>query len=235
MPPKRTSSQRTFNTSLLEPEVLVTPGGLQTALGSIKTVCYHDDSLIMEMVVELNNRPHVLEYILSSMSRFPILTVGLIEQTTLVALDNQAYERLSKWIFAQFPTPATPNVMEALVIKLLQRLSSSFTSVEGELTAGHRNELREFRRKVGLSLNVLKELGRYTDGASADTSVSPTSRKRPKARARHTQLDPHPFDCMGIAVPMAEGEARTICGDILPQLQNVLRVRIPSLQLVSRH
>ena len=74
----------------------------------------------MEMVVELNSCPHVLEYILLSMLRFPVLTVGLIEQTILVALDNQAYERLSKWITTQFPTPATLSVMEALVIKLLQ-------------------------------------------------------------------------------------------------------------------
>ena len=165
----------------------------------------------------------------------PVLTVGLIRQTTLLALDNQAYERLSKWIIAQFPTPATPNVVEALGIRLLQRLSSSLTSVEGILAPGHRNELREFRRKVGLSLNVLKELGRSTDGASTDANVSPTSRKRPKARARHTQLDPHPFDCLGFAVPVTEDKARAICGDILPQLQNVLRVHIFSLQLVSRH
>jgi len=126
--------------------------------------------------------------------------------------------------------------MEALAIKLLRRLSSSLTSANGVLTAGYRNELREFRKKVGLYLDVLKELGRYINGASTDANVSPISRKRSKARARHTQLDPHPFDCMGIAVPMTEDGARVICGDILAQLQNILRVRIsPPPRLVSRH
>lgn len=75
MPPKRTSSHRTFNTSLLEPKALVSSDGLQAALGSIKAACYNDDSSIMEVIVELNNRPHVLEYILSSTSRMPVLAV----------------------------------------------------------------------------------------------------------------------------------------------------------------
>ena len=184
--------------------------------------------------MELNSRPHVLEYILSSTSHMPVLTVDLIKQAALVALDNRAYERLSKCITAQFPTPATPNVMEALAIKLLQRLSSSFTSVEGVLTAGHRDELREFPRKVELSLDVLKEFGKCTDGALAGVNVSPISRKRSKARARHIKLDPRPFDCMGIAVPTTEDEVCAIHGDILPQLQNILRVRVSSLRLVSR-
>jgi len=75
MPPKRTSSHRTFNTSLLEPKALVSLGGLQAALGSVKTACYNDDSSIMEVIVELNSRPHVLEYILSSTSQAPVLAV----------------------------------------------------------------------------------------------------------------------------------------------------------------
>jgi len=114
--------------------------------------------------------------------------------------------------------------MEALTVKLLQRLSSSLTSADGVLISGYRNELRELRRKAGLRLDVLKELGRYADGASADANVSPISRKRSKARARHTQLDPHPFDCMGIAVPTTEDGARATRGDILAQLQNTLKV-----------
>ena len=116
--------------------------------------------------------------------------------------------------------------MEDLGIKLLQRLSSSLMSVEGVPTG----------RKVGLSLNVLKELGRWTDRAPAGPNVSPTARKRPKALARHAQLDPYPFDCMGIGVPMTEDEVRAVCGDILPELQSVLEVRISlPLRLGSKH
>ena len=92
----------------------------------------------------------------------------------------------------------------------------------------HCNELKEFRRKVGLSLDVLKELGGCTDPASTDRSVSPVNRKRPKARARHTQLNPQPFDCMRIAAPTTEREVRAVYGDILLQLQSILRVRISS-------
>ena len=227
MPPNRAPSQRTLDTNLLEPEALVAPGGLQTALRSIQNVCYRDDSSIMEMIVELSNRPHILEYTFSSTSCTPVFHVGLIERTVPVALDNQAYERLSKWTIARFPTSATLNVKESLGIKLLQRLSSSLIPVEGVSTAEHRNELREFRRKVDLSLNVLEELGGSVDRASVSPSTSPTSRKRPKALARRIQLDPHPFDCLGIAVPTTEDEVRAVRGDILPRLQRILGVRDP--------
>jgi len=166
----------------------------------------------------------------------PAVSVGLIETPVLAAFDDRAYERLSKWTIARFPTPTTRNVMEALGIKLLQRLSSSLMSVEGSSTAEHRNELREFRRKVGSPLNVLKELGECTDRASVSTNVSQTGRKRPKVVARHPQLDPHPFNCMGIKVPMTEDEVRAVCGDMLRLLQNALGVRISiSIPLDSKH
>lgn len=225
MPPGRTPPQRTFNTSLLETEALAAPGGLRTALSSIESVCYSDDSSIMEMVVELSNRPHTLEYIFSSTFRIFVFPVGLTEQTTAAALDDQAYERLSKWTVARFPTPATPDVMGALGIKLLQRLSSSLVSVEGVSTQEYRNELREFRKEVGLSLNVLEELDGYADPALVNVHLSPVSRKRPKAPARRTQLDPHSFDCMGIAVPTTEDEVRVVFGKVLSRLQSILEVR----------
>ena len=163
-------------------------------------------------------------------------SMGLIKQTSPVELDDHAYERLSKWAISQFPTPATLNVMEALGIKLLQRLSSSLMSIEGVSTTEHRNELRELRRKLGLSLNVLKELGGLADRASAGANVPPISRKRSKAPAKRIQLDPHPFDCMGIAVPMTEDEVHAVFEDILSRLQNILGVRVsPPLGLASKH
>ena len=184
----------------------------------------------------LNNRPHVLEYIFSSTLRMPVIHMCPRKQIVPVALEDQAYERLSKWIIARFPTPVALNVTEDLAIKLLQRLSSSLMPVEGVSTAEHRNELREFRRKVGLSLNVLKELGGWTDRTPAGSNVPHIGRKRPKGLARHAQLDPHPFDCMGIEVPMTEDEVRAVCGDIFPQLQNILEVRISLLlRLGSNH
>lgn len=150
-----------------------------------------------------------------------------MKRAVFAALDNQAFERLSKWTVSRFPTSTSLEVMEALGIKLLQRLSSSLISVEGVLTAEQRNELREFRRKVGLFLNVLKELCGSVDRVSLGVSIPPIGRKKPKAPARHMQLDPHPFDCMEIEVPMTEDEAHAVRGDVLRQLQSILRVRDP--------
>ena len=236
MPPNRTSSQQIFDTNLLDPRALAAPGGLQTALDSMERVCYHDDSSIVGMIVGLSSHSHLLEYTLSGTLYLPMNSMRLIKQTALVALDDQAYERLSKWMVAQFPAPATPNATEALGIKVLQQLSSSLVSVEEISTAEHRKELRAFRGKAGLSLNVLKEIGGCADRASVDVNVSPTSRKRPKLPARHVQLDPHPFDCMGITVPVTEDEVRAVSGNVLSQLQNILRVSVfISLRLAPKH
>lgn len=79
MPPKRTSSEQSFNIDLLEPEALVAPGGLQTALGSIQTVCYGDDSSILEMIVGLNRHPHILEYIFSGTLCILVASMGLMK------------------------------------------------------------------------------------------------------------------------------------------------------------
>ena len=153
-----------------------------------------------------------------------------------LAIGDKPFERLSKWTVARFPTSYTPNVMETVGIKLLQQLSSSLIPTERVVTAELRSELKESRRKTGMFLNVLKELGKNLGQALADTNAPPTSRKRSKAPARHIHFDPHPFDCVRIAVPVTMDEARTVCGDVLSQLQNVLRVSITlSFLLPSKH
>ena len=118
---------------------------------------------------------------------------------------------MSKWIIARFPTPDTLDVMEAFCIRLLKRLSYSLVSAEEVLAAEHRNELREIRKEVSLSLNVLKELGSCADRTSVGVNMSPVSRKKPKAPAKRI-------------------------GDILPRLQSILGVRVsPPLRLVSKY
>jgi hypothetical protein len=172
---------------------------------------------------------------MSSTFHIPVVALGLIKSVPL-ALDNQPFERLSKWTIARFPTPDTSNVMEALGIKLLQRLSSSLTRAEKVVTAEQSNELGEFRRKTSLSLNALKELDGCVDRAPASVNMSPTTRKKPKSLARKLQLDPYPFDCAGIPVPTTEHEVRTACGDILLRLKSVLGARIYlSLMPTSKH
>ena len=115
--------------------------------------------------------------------------------------------------------------MEALSIKLLQRLSSSLMSVEEVAPTEHRNKLRELRKKVGLSFEVLRELCRCADQASLDGSVSPVSRKKSRS-VKLPKLDPYPFDCMGVKVPTAEREVHAARGDILLRLQGIFRVRV---------
>ncbi|KAF9778765.1 hypothetical protein BJ322DRAFT_1114103 [Thelephora terrestris] len=200
MPPRRASSAQSFNTNILEPDALTTQGGLETALRSVQRVCYHDDFSIMHMISELSCRPHVFEYIMST-------------------LDNQPFERLSKWTIARFPAPETSNVMEALGVKLLQRLSSSLNSAERSVTMEQRNELRELRKKTDLSLAALKELDGCADRASSNVNMSPTSRRKSKAPARNLQLNPYPFDCVGVPVPTTEHEVHVACGDLLLRLK----------------
>ena len=225
MPQNHSSSQRAFNASLFEPGALAAPGGLQTALGFASKICHEDDPIIMEMVAELNRYPYVLEYILSGTYRAPALTVGPIKLTVPVASDDPTYERLSKSIIVQFPTPTTPNILEALGIKLLQRLSASLTSVEVVSKPQHCKELRAFRKKIALAMNVLTELSGCMGKASAGADRSPVSPKRLKGRARRVSLNPDPFNCMKIATPATENQARVVCSDILLQLQGVLGVR----------
>ena len=143
-----------------------------------------------------------------------------------LALADQPFERVSKWLIARFPTPDTLNMEEALAIKLLQQLSSSLVPVEGVVSTEHRNELRGLRRVAALSSNALKELGGCTDGGAADANGPSASRKKLKeSTKRLAQLDPHPFEYMGIAVPTTEREVRSVCSDILLQLQDILGVR----------
>ena len=116
--------------------------------------------------------------------------------------------------------------MEALGIKLLQQLSSSLMPVEEVATTERRNELREFRRKVGSSLDALKMLGGYMNRASIEINASSAGRKKPKASGRQLKLDPDAFDRMGMTAPTTEGEVRVVCGDILLRLKGILGVRV---------
>ena len=150
----------------------------------------------------------------------------LIKLTVPVASDYSVYERLSKSIIAQFPTSSAPDILEALGIKLLRRLSSSLTSIEPISKAQHGKELRDFRKKMDLSLNVLTELSGCMGKASAGGNTAPVSPKRLKGRARRLSLNSDPFDRMQLATPATEDQARAMCSDILLQLQGILGVCI---------
>lgn len=65
MPPNCAPPHESFDTGLLEPDALSARGGLQAALRSIESVCFHDDTSIMSMIAELTARPYILEFIFS--------------------------------------------------------------------------------------------------------------------------------------------------------------------------
>ena len=79
MPPNHTSSQQTFNAKLLDPDALAAPGGLQIVLGSVETICYRDDSSIMEMITGLISCPNILEYTFSSTLHIPVFPMDLMK------------------------------------------------------------------------------------------------------------------------------------------------------------
>ena len=116
--------------------------------------------------------------------------------------------------------------MDALGVKLLQRLPSSLMAAEGMVTVGDCNELRGFWGKVALSFGVLEELRGCTDLALADESASTTNRKKQKVSVKHLRLDSGPFNSMGIPAPVTDRDARITYDEILLILKDVLGVRI---------
>ena len=141
-------------------------------------------------------------------------------------LDENAYEKLSKWVITGFPTHATPNMVDTISMRLLQRLSSSLLFAEYPSVADAPPDLRVFWRKVELSFNVLKELDEHASGALTSGNISPTSRKRGKQTFKNRRIDPHPFDSLGIAVPTTDVEVRDAYTGVLAQLRSILEVRL---------
>jgi hypothetical protein len=115
-------------------------------------------------------------------------------------MEEGAYAKLLKWITEGFPTPTTQNIMDATSINLLQRLSSSLRSVKYPSTTDVLPALRASRRKVELSFGVLRALEENDD------------------------IDPLPFDSMGIAVPTTSAEVRGVYVQVLSQLRSMLEV-----------
>lgn len=139
-------------------------------------------------------------------------------------VDENAYEKLTKWVISGFPTPTTPKIVDTTSMRLLQRLSSSLLFAEYPSAADAPPDLRVFWKKVELSVNVLKELEEHVNAALTYGNVSPTSYKRGKQTTKNRRIDPLPFDSMGIAVPTTDVEARDVCVEVLAQLQKILEV-----------
>ena len=139
-------------------------------------------------------------------------------------LEEKAFEKLSKWISAGFPTPTTPKIMDTIGMRLLQRFSSSLLFADYPTSADAPPNLRVFWRKVELSSSVLKNLENTTN-ASIGRNISPVSRKKGKGIVNNRRIDPLPFDSMGIAVPTTDTEVRDVYVEILSQLRSILEVR----------
>ena len=139
-------------------------------------------------------------------------------------MDEGAHGKLSKWILAGFPTFATPNMMDTMSMRLLQRFSSSLLFAEYPSTANVPPDLRVFWRKVELSFSVLKNLEENANGPLTGGNISPVSRRKGKTVTSNRRIDPLPFDSMGITVPTTNTEVLDVCIRILSELQSILEV-----------
>lgn len=140
-------------------------------------------------------------------------------------VDENAYEKLTKWVISGFPIPTTPKMLDTMSMRLLQRLSSSLLFAEYPSAADAPPDLRVFWKKVESSFNVLKELEEHVNGAFASGNISPTSYKRGKRSVKNRRIDPLPFDSLGISVPTTDAGVRDACIGVLAQLQKILEVR----------
>ncbi|KAF9642213.1 P-loop containing nucleoside triphosphate hydrolase protein, partial [Thelephora ganbajun] len=201
--PDRCSTQDALDTNMLDSQVLDTPDGLGTALRAIEAVCHRGDTEIAEMVAALDTRPYILEYVIS-------------------VLEEEAYEKLSKWIVTGFPTSTTPNMMDTMSVRLLQRFSSSLLSVEYPPAADAPPNLHVLRGKVELSFNVLRDLEENIDSALTKRRTFPTSHEKGNAVTIDRHISPHLFDAMGIIVPTTDAEVHDVYVQVLSQLQSTL-------------
>jgi len=225
MPPDRHSSQDAFDIDLLDSQALDAPDGLAIALHTIEAVCHRGDPEIAEMVATLNSRPYILEYIISGTLRAPIGCCPLLALIVLfLVLEEGAYEKLSKWTVTGLPTSKTPNMMDAMSMRLLERFSSSLLFAEYPSPADASPNLREFCRKVELSFDVLNALEENADNALTGGNVPSVSRKKGKVVAINCPVDSVPFNSMRITVPTTDAEVRGVCVGILSQLRNILEV-----------
>lgn len=111
-------------------------------------------------------------------------------------------------------------------MQVLQQFSSSLLAAEYPSTSDETPNLRALRRKADLSFNVLKNLEENARGALTGENASLTGRKKGKAATNIRNLEPLPFDSMGIAVPNTDAEVRDVYLKVSLQLRGMLEVRL---------
>ena len=73
MPRDRHSSQSAFDTEVLSPQALDRPGGVESALQAIESICHRGGPEVARMVIALNaSRSYLLEHLVSSAFRVPV-------------------------------------------------------------------------------------------------------------------------------------------------------------------
>ena len=91
-------------------------------------------------------------------------------------------------------------------------------------TANELPNLRESRRTVELSFDVLRILEENADRIQTRGNIFPVNRKRGKSVTKNRFFDPLPFDSMGIIVPTTTAEVNAVYAQVLSQLQGTLEV-----------
>ena len=115
--------------------------------------------------------------------------------------------------------------MNTMSMRVLQQFSSSLLAAEYPSTSDDTPNLRALRRKVDRSFNILKNLEENASIALTGENSSLVGRKKGKAITKIHNLDPFPFDSMGIATPITDTEVRDVYLKVLSQLRNILEVR----------
>ena len=128
-----------------------------------------------------------------------------------------------KWMMADFPTSTSPNLRETASVQVLWRFSSSLTSTEYP-TPNVAPSLHESRKKVELSFRILTILEENAGRFLKKENAFPVIRKKGKADTTNPNIDPLPFDYMGITVPAGPTEANQASVQVLSQLQSILEV-----------
>jgi hypothetical protein len=130
-------------------------------------------------------------------------------------LEKEAFENLWKWMVAEFPSSTTPNVMDSMSFRILQRLSQSLLFAEYPSAADVPPNLRAFRRKADLAFNVLRTL---------EENAGSLLTREDNTLANNPHFNPLPFRSMGINVPTSTAEIRDVFVQVLSELKNVLEV-----------
>ena len=104
-------------------------------------------------------------------------------------------------------------MIDAISVRILQRLSQSLLSVEYPSDSDVPPDLRTFRRRVDLSFSVLRTLGETVDHLPESSPL-----------VYNHHIHQLPFRSVGVVAPTSVAEAYDVYGQVLSHLKTILEV-----------